>query len=343
MKSFRSSVRPPVAVLYDVDPGWPEPDRAESLRQARLLCDGIAAAGHEVREIRMEDDRIEQALEPFDPTRWIVFNWCESLPGVYRGDILAARVLEDKGYVFTGAAASIIESSWDKRWVRRRLAEAGVPMPVGRFADTPDVPGWDRFPAIVKPAGEHCSVGVGPESVVYDERSLRERVAWVIEHHGPRALVEEFIDGPEYHVALLGNDPPRVLPPAEMDFSAYGDPRDRLCSWDSKFTPGSDAYERIAIRVPAPLDEDARKRLDAVCQAAYRAVECRDWARMDVRLRDGTFHVLDANPNADPGPDTSMAMAAAHVGLDYGGLIARIVAHAAVRLRETPDRFDGAA
>jgi D-alanine-D-alanine ligase len=103
-----------------------------------------------------------------------------------------------------------------------------------------------------------------------------------------------------------------------MDFSAFEDPRDRLCTYESKFDPQSKAYNLIKLHLPAPLTADEEKRLNRVALAAYRAADCRDYARLDIRLRDGIFYVLDINPNADISPDTSTAMAAEKAGLPYG-------------------------
>jgi D-alanine-D-alanine ligase len=92
---------------------------------------------------------------------------------------------------------------------------------------------WERFPAIVKPAFEHCSLGIDTNAVVLDAKELGDRVAYIRETYAQPALVEEFIDGREFHVTLWGNGHIHMLPPAEMDFSAFTDVRDRLCTFDS--------------------------------------------------------------------------------------------------------------
>jgi D-alanine-D-alanine ligase len=145
------------------------------------------------------------------------------------------------------------------------------------------------------------------------------------------ALVEDFIDGREFHVTVWGNGEVEVLPPAEMDFSAFGDVHDRLCTFDSKFCPGSLHYERIQLRLPAPLSEDERRRLERVARAAYRTLGCRDYGRLDIRLRDGIFYVLDVNPNPDISAETSTVYAAAEAGYSYGAMASYLINLAAMR------------
>jgi len=122
-----------------------------------------------------------------------------------------------------------------------------------------------------------------------------------------------------------------VLPAAEMDFSFFGDAKDRLCTYDSKFIPGSGHYEKIETLLPAPLANDETEALERVCKNAYVALGCRDYARMDVRLRDNIFYVLDVNPNADISIDASMACAAEVAGISYGQMGSLIVRMAAKR------------
>ncbi len=121
----------------------------------------------------------------------------------------------------------------------------------------------------------------------------------MIETFTQPALIEDFIDGREFHVPLWGNGDVEMLPPVEMDFSAFGDIHDRLCSYDAKFVPESEAYREIKSYVPARLTEREMAELEATSKAAYEAIGCRDYGRIDIRFRDGVFYVLDVNPNAD--------------------------------------------
>jgi D-alanine-D-alanine ligase len=183
----------------------------------------------------------------------------------------------------------------------------------------------------VKPSREHCSHGVTTDAVVTSPRELEDRIGYILDTFRQPALVEDFIDGREFHVSLWGNGSVRLLPPAEMDFTLFADVRDRLCTYDSKFMPGSSHYVKIGLQLPAPLDEAEYERLKKTSILAYKTSGCRDYARLDIRLRDGIFYVLDVNPNSDISAEASMACAAECAGYSHGEMISHIINLAAKR------------
>ena len=160
---------------------------------------------------------------------------------------------------------------------------------------------------------------------------LRRRIAYVLDEFHQPALVEDFIDGREFHVSLWGNGAIQMLPPAEMDFAAFADVHERLCTYAAKFDAGSRHYTEIQTRLPAPLKETEYQQLKETAIATYRATGCRDYARLDIRLRDGCFYVLDVNPNADLSSEASLALAAEAAGYSFGALGSRLVNLAAAR------------
>lgn len=321
----------PVAVLYDLDPHWTPEDVEETRAQVDSMVEALSQLGHPVRCLPVQSAGIDAVLKDLDPAKWILLNWVEELPGIDQGCVEAARAYEARGFAYTGATPEVLALSYDKpRW-KRILREAGVPTPADRVYLTPEVDDWSVFPAIVKPAHAHCSTGIDRDAVVLDPSGLRHRVGWMLEELGQPALVEPFLDGREFHVSLWGNGRIDMLPPAEMDFSALGDLRDRLCSYDSKFAPGSHDFETIVVRLPAPLDAPEMQELENVCRQAYRLLGCRDYARMDIRMMDGVFYVLDVNPNPDMTVDTSFALAAKLDGTSYGELGSTLVNLAALR------------
>lgn len=321
----------PILLLYDIDPDW-SPDTIESsLQLADKLYNGLISLGHPVEQVRVYNDALEQVLKEYDPARFIVFNWCEGLPGKPNSYNLVAQILENLGFVYTGAASHALAFSQDKRRVKKRLDDSHIPTPVWEIFNSAQANGWERFPAIVKPALEHCSYGITRDALVWSIDELLQRVQYVLDTFNQPALVEEFIDGREFHVTVIGNGKLRVLPPAEMDFSAFSQPEDRLCTYDAKFEPSSPAYNLIELKLPAPLSPEQQADLEAVSLAAYRVAECRDYARLDIRLRGDTFYVLDINHNADFSPDTSTALAAELAGIPYPQLGSLMVNLAAQR------------
>ena len=321
-----------VAVLHDLDPSWTPVEKQETRAQVAAMVEALGALGHPVQSLPVCSTDVDEVLSRLDPRGCILLNWVEELPGQQRGCVSAARAFEACGFVYTGATPEVLDLSYDKpRW-KSLLREAGVPTPADGFYDRPVTDDWKLFPAIVKPAYAHCSTGIDRDAVVLDPTALRDRVGWLLEDLGQPAMVEPFVDGREFHVSLWGNGRIDMLPPAEMDFSAFPDLRDHLCSYHSKFTPGSRAFETITVRLPAPLEPSELARLEQVCRQAYRVLGCRDYARLDVRLKDGVFYVLDVNPNPDMTLDTSFVLAAELQGTSYGELGSYLVNLAALRL-----------
>jgi D-alanine-D-alanine ligase len=191
--------------------------------------------------------------------------------------------------------------------------------------------GWKLFPAIVKPSQDHCSLTITERSVVYDTCSLKEQIQLVNRELKQPAMVEDFIDGREFHISVWNNDPPEILPSVEMDFSAFCEARKRICTYGSKFTPGSEHYEKIESVIPAPLDKRLFKKLEKAVLAAWKGFGCLDYARFDFRLRDDEFYLLDINPNNDISIDASFALAAEMASYSYGQILKRIVMMAAER------------
>jgi D-alanine-D-alanine ligase len=292
--------------------------------------------GHSVSLLPVCNSDLQEGLLAYEPADVLVFNWCEGLPGIGHSEALVAETLERLKFTYTGASPKALRLCYDKGRVKNRLDSLGIPTPRWKLLTSLAASGWDTFPAIVKPACEHCSLGVDEGAVVSDPVELQERVAYVLDTFRQPALVEDFIDGREFHVALWGNQHVEMLPPVEMDFSCFDDIHQRLCSHDAKFAPQSDAYQKIKSYVPARLTADEMAQLEAVSKAAYQAIDCRDYGRIDVRLKDGVFYVIDVNPNADISADASLAIAAGKAGYCYGRFGSRVLDLAAERHPQNP-------
>jgi D-alanine-D-alanine ligase len=321
----------PVLLLYNLDPAWLPMEIDESRELAQKLCNALRGEGHPVTEACLEDQDLAGLLQYHDPDKCILFNTCEEIPGIPHSYDLIAKTLEDLGFIFTGADSKALSLNQDKRLVKQRLEACGLPTPRWQVFNSASRDGWKIFPAIVKPALDHCSFGVTRDSVVWSEDELTDRMGYIIDAFQGPALVEEFIDGSEFHVTVIGNGRLHMLPPAEMDFSAFQEARDRLCTYESKHDPASKAYNLIRLHLPARISEEDEKKLGKVALAGYRAASCRDYARLDIRRRDGIFYILDINPNADISLDTSPVLSAELVGLSYGKFCSWLVSLAARR------------
>jgi D-alanine-D-alanine ligase len=321
----------PVLLLYNIDPEWSPEEIDESKENAHTLSSALNREGHPVSVVCLENQDLAGLLRSFVPDSAVVLNWCEEIPGFPHSYDMIAQILEELGFTFTGADSKALAFNQDKRLVKKRLTTLGIPTPKWKIFSSASRDGWTTYPAIVKPALDHCSIGVTRDAVVWTEDELASRIGYILETFHEPALVEEFIDGREFHVTVVGNGRLHVLPPAEMDFSAFPDARDRLCTYESKFDPQSPAYNLIKLHLPAQLTEDEQGRLIQAALEGYRAADCRDYARLDIRLWNGIFTILDINPNADISPDTSTAMSAQLAGLPYGKFGSLLVNLAAQR------------
>jgi D-alanine-D-alanine ligase len=184
------------------------------------------------------------------------------------------------------------------------------------------------FPLIVKPLQADASAGIAQASVVQDPDSLAERVAFVHERFGQGAIAEEFVDGRELYVSIIGNDDElEVLPMTELVFDKRKTrPEERIAT---QFAKWDESYrERKGIRnvMARPLSRSVRDRIMETCRVAYRALWLRDYARLDLRLSpDGGVWVLEANANPFISYGHDMANAAAKAGMEYCDFIQRIV------------------
>jgi len=321
----------PVLFLYDIDPEWEIKDRIEALESNRRMAAALKTAGHPVTPLEVNDSNLAPLLACHSAEKLVVFNQCESLPGIPHSEHEAAGIMELRGFTYTGSTPDVLKLAGNKIETKRALDRLHIPTPAWKVYYEPSAGNWDLFPAIVKTAFEHCSIGLDSGSVVMNTGELESRVEYLLEHYDQPAMVEDFIDGREFHVPLWGNGTIRVLPVVEMDFSAFSDIHDRLCTYDSKFDPGSMHYNKIESRIPAPMDSPALRDLEKISIEAYRAIGCRDYARMDIRERGGRYYVLDVNPNADLDRDASIACAAEYSGLSYPEVMNYIVRLAANR------------
>ncbi len=331
MRTFKQRTDLPVLLLHNLDPSWEQKDLDEAQADASALEAALSSVGHPVTSVAVTQPDLPSLLAPYDPAEFIVFNYCEALPGIPRSDVLVTQTLSRLRFTYTGSTPEVIALSWNKEGIKRILEAWGLPTPAWRIYHTANVIGWTLFPAIVKPVLEHSSSGVSSESVVLNPIELRRRVEFVLDEYRQPALVEDFINGREFLVSLWGDGMVQMLPPAEMDYGAYEDVHQRLYTYEAKFETESDPFNKIDMLMPAPLSDREYHLLEKIAQGVYRACWCRDYARIDVRLRAGQFYVLDVNPNPMISEWTSMTAAAEASGLSYGEMASYLVNFAALR------------
>lgn len=183
-----------------------------------------------------------------------------------------------------------------------------------------------EFPVIVKPAREDGSIGIEFSNVVSSIRELMERIDWLHANFDSPVLIEEYVDGREMYVGVLGNDNPIALPVIELDLSKLPEGRPRIAGAEVKWGKGTRAYRDTKSAVAEDLPEETAALLQQTAVAVYQALELRDYARIDMRLRpDGRVAVIEANPNPWLASKAEFAMAARKAGRNYTQLIEEIV------------------
>jgi len=184
-----------------------------------------------------------------------------------------------------------------------------------------------KFPMIVKPVREDGSLGIRERSVVNSEEQLKEEVDHVVTIFKQEALVEEYIEGREFSVSLIGNRRPIVLPVAEIDFSGMPAKLPKIVSYRAKWVKQSLAYKNTPIICPAKIDEKMNKFIEEAARKCYRFLGCRGYARIDFRYdeSDKKLYVLEVNPNPDVSEEFELAESAKAAGMTYADLILRIL------------------
>lgn len=316
----------------ELDPAWAS--RAEVAVVAASVATALSEAGHESHLVAVDGDLPALRARLLELDVDCAFNLCESLAGDARLESSVPLVLELMGIPFTGSPPEVLSFALRKDRVKQRLEAAGISTPAACVMARPDDPCDLGFPLIVKPVREDGSVGITWDSVVRTPDELSRVVAAVTARFRQPCLVEEFIDGRELNVAMLGHPTPRVLPLSEIDFAGLPEGAPRIVSYDAKWATGSvDDLGTVPVLHPQ-LPGAVAARVRRVAADAFRAVGVRDYGRVDVRLSAaGQPYVVDVNPNCDLSPHAGLARAAAGVGIDYPALCGLLVRYA---LRRRP-------
>lgn len=294
------------------------------------IRDAIASHGHEVIDLEA-DAGFAEALLAARPD--VVFNISEGAGGRSREAHVPA-LLELVGIPYTGSDPACLVVTLDKAIAKAVILKAGVRTPAGVVMTTGDepLPSDLRFPVIVKPVAEGSSKGVLPASVAKTEAHARELARSMASRYRQGALVEEYLPGREFTVALLGDDSgarPTVLPP--MEIVLLTGTEHPVYAFDHKLEP----TDEVRYEAPARVSPELERELCQVALEAYEALGCRDVARVDLRLDgDGRVSFIECNPLPGLTPGWSdICLIAEAAGIDYRALIGRILAPAIERHR----------
>jgi len=297
----------------------------------------LRGLGHRVSVLGVHGDvkRLISGLSRRKPD--LVFNIMEMYGDNVFGDIPVTGLLDLLGLRHTGSGPGELYLSQDKGLTKKLLAFEDILYP--RFAvfsreQAFETGGNLRMPLFVKPLRSDASLGIGGKSLVHDAVALMERVAAIHKELEDSALAEEYIDGREFYVGVLGNAQPKALPPIEVDFTGFPEGVPKVMDSKAKWDERSKEYKGTKS-VIANLPDELRAKLQKVAVDAYRALRVKDYGRVDLRLTEtGEIYVLEVNASCYLEKSSEFAMAAAASGLDYPRLIERIVNLASERMEK---------
>ena len=344
-----------IVVLYD---RWEDPDDTGTAVSDRApltrtldkkevedeVAETLGKLGHEA-SLHVLDGSIKSLHALARMECDLMFNLAESFGGNDTADYCIAAYLEMIGKRITGCGSHGLLFAQDKGVAKKILEFHGIHTPVfarsyrGRLDFSHDL----EFPVIVKPAREDGSIGIEFNAVVSSIRELMERIDWLHANFDSPVLIEEYVEGREMYVGVIGNDNPTALPVIELDLSKLPEGTPRIAGAEVKWGKGTRAYrdtksavvenlpdETVALMHQTAVADDLPEETTALLQttaiAVYQALELRDYARIDMRLRpDGRVAVIEANPNPWLASKAEFAMAARKSGRNYTQLIEEIV------------------
>lgn len=314
---------------------YQEPSAVELDAAIGQVVEALQAKGHEPTTLAIHSDvtAIVAGLQQNKPE--LVFNLVESFDNnIIGGQMGVAGILDLLQLRYTGGGPGELYLQEDKALAKKLLAYEEVLYPdYATFALGAEFETGSklRMPLFVKPLRMDASLGIDERSLVRNTKELMERVLSIQKTFGDAALAEEYIEGREFYVGVLGNQEPIAFPPIEMDFSGLPEGSLRVMDSKAKFDESSDRYQGTRA-VVAQIGPDLTAQLQKTALDAYRALRVRDYGRIDLRVAEsGEIYVIEVNANCYLERSSEFVLAATAHGLEYVDLINRIAELASER------------
>jgi D-alanine-D-alanine ligase len=314
---------PPATVEAGVD------ITAEPWRTEYDVISTLTAMGHEVQALGVHDDLGDIRRASGDWKPHIAFNLLEAFDDITIFDQNVVSHLELLKLSYTGCNPRGLLLARDKSLSKKLLAYHRIPVPeceVFRSGRPIRRPKRLQFPLIVKSLTQEASIGISQASVVDSDDKLKERVTFIHESIGTAALVEQYIEGREIYVGVLGNQTLQALPVWELFFTNMPEGSRRIATDRVKWSVKYQNKYGIDSGPAKDLSDAVGGQIQHLCKRAYRALELSGYARIDLRLDDaGNLWVLEANPNPQIARGEDFAASAEKVGLAYEAVLQRII------------------
>ena len=288
----------------------------------------LSTLGHTAEHLAIYDDvdLVRQKLETFAPD--VVFNLVEQFRNKSGFDQNVASFLEMQGLPFTGCSSTGLTLCKDKGISKKILHYHGihvpnfVVIPRGQRATRPK---QVKFPLLVKPVKEEASYGISQASFVENDEMFRERVSFVHEKYASDAIAEEYIEGRELYVSIMGNTRLTVFPIRELVFREVPPNEPKIATYKAKWDEEYRKRWGLENQFADPLDSALINEIEAVCKRIYRLLTIDGYARIDLRLTaNNQIFFIEANPNPHLAEDEDFALSAQKAALTYPQMVDRI-------------------
>ncbi len=268
---------------------------------------------------------VESCLKDLDPSRHMIFNLYEGQVGRTGDEVAAARLLEARGFVHTGASYAALARTCNKWTTKKILAAAGLPTPAYHIVrDARDWQGQVKAPVIVKPIAEEGSIGITQSSLARADEDVLPLIESSLAKYRQAVIVEEYVAGREINAALWGNGSPTLLPIAEIAFTWTDDPLQQFVTYASKWIDGSPEFSGTPGICPADLSAREREAIEQTSLEAWHELRLSGYARVDIRLRDSIPYILEVNGNPDLAPDAGFFRSVKTAGMTFDEMIKHI-------------------
>ncbi len=302
---------------------------APNAKTERDIIAALKELGHEITYFGIHDE-IEPLVHTIKEGKHdLVFNLCEAIRNETRFEPNLVALLEMLGIKFTGSGSKGIYLSKDKGLTKEILAHHKVKVPkfvVSRRSRPLRSLKHFKFPAFIKPLQLESSQGISQYSFATNEKDALARVQFIHESLSADAIIEEYIEGRELYVSVLGNKRLTVFPPRELFFREVPEGEPKFATFRAKW---DEAYRKkwgISSGDVAPLPDGLERRLIEVCKRIHEHLSIRGYSRIDLRVKDdGGIYFIEANPNPAIAKDEDFALSAAKAGIPYTELISKIV------------------
>lgn len=256
----------------------------------------------------------------------ILINLCEGYRGNSQDEMNIAGLWELLGLPYTGNSPFTLAIAQDKTAAKAVFTANNIPTPPYEVFSSVPKSTCLEFPVIAKPAREDASLGIKADSVLKNIGQLKKKTAELLEKYQQPVLVEKFMSGREFNVAILGTSNPMVLPVSEIDFSGLGTGDAHITSYEAKWIEDHPLYKGTPSKCPANISSETEKALGDIALRVFKALNGKDYGRVDMRMdENGNIFVLEYNPNPDISPESGYCKALKAAGISFGDFISRLI------------------